>query len=462
MQHLGIDIGSSYIKGAVLDADGFQLRHVERLAAPGPVPGLEAGFREIDPDALVSGVVAMLERLADRCPEASGVLVSSQLHGLVLCDARGQALQRCITWQDRRALAPDPAGGPNAFEELERLVTPEGRAQLGNERVPGLPLNALYWGTRHRAWEVADTLPAAIPYYVVSRLCQSEIVSDITHAHATGALDVRSLTWHRDVIGRLGLDGVRWPRLVSQGAVVGEWCHRGRTLPVHAPVGDYHCSQVGTLLEPGEISVNVSTGSAVIRIADGCELGDFQTRPWFDGRYLATVTHLPGGRALQALVGLLTELASAQGMTLGDPWAYLQAEASRAGSGGLVVDPAFYPGNRGDRGSVLGLREENMTVGNLFHATLDGMAGNYAAVAERLCPDPAGRRLVFSGGVALKTELLRRRVQERLGGTHRLAPTDEDTLLGLLVLSLAFSGRSTSVRDAIGSARNHFQRRPRH
>jgi hypothetical protein len=69
---------------------------------------------------------------------------------------------------------------------------------------------------------------------------------------------------------------------------------------------------------------------------------------------------------------------------------------------------------------------------------------------------------VFSGGVALKTELLRRRVQERLGGTHRLAPTDEDTLLGLLVLSLAFSGRSASVRDAIGSARDHFQRQPRH
>jgi hypothetical protein len=59
--------------------------------------------------------------------------------------------------------------------------------------------------------------------------------------------------------------------------------------------------------------------------------------------------------------------------------------------------------------------------------------------------------------VALKTALLRRLICERLGQAHRLAASEEDTLLGLLVLSLAFSGRFPSVADAIAFARKHYQ-----
>jgi hypothetical protein len=59
--------------------------------------------------------------------------------------------------------------------------------------------------------------------------------------------------------------------------------------------------------------------------------------------------------------------------------------------------------------------------------------------------------------VALKTALLRRLICDRLGQAHRLAASDEDTLLGLLVLSLAFSGRFPSVSKAIAFARNNYQ-----
>ena len=40
MRYLGIDLGSSYIKGAVLDLDALAIRHIERLPFPEPIPGL--------------------------------------------------------------------------------------------------------------------------------------------------------------------------------------------------------------------------------------------------------------------------------------------------------------------------------------------------------------------------------------------------------------------------------------
>ena len=347
---------------------------------------------------------------------------------------------------------PLPDSGVSCFDEIERIISREERLQLGNERVPGVPLNYLFWFARHRALPDLRVIPASLPYFVAAQLCGTTPVSDITHAYGHGAVNIHTRDWHHGVVEKLGLGEVQWPCIVPQGAIIGEWAHAGRSLPVFAPVGDYHCSQVGSLLEPGELSVNISTGSAVIQIAKGAETGNFQTRPWFDGCYLKTITHIPAGRALNALVRLLTELASAQGVTLRVPWDYIHAEAARADDGGLQVNPAFYTSNMGNRGAVLNLREENMTIGHLFHAMFSGMADNYAACADRIAPQRDWSRLVFSGGVALKNQVLRQLVCERLGRDHRLAPSDEDTLFGLLVLSLAFTGRTASVADAIAFA----------
>ena len=84
------------------------------------------------------------------------------------------------------------------------------------------------------------------------------------------------------------------------------------------------------------------------------------------------------------------------------------------------------------------------------------MADSYAHCAARIARERDWTRLVFSGGMALKTPLLRRLICERLGERHRLANSDEDTLLGLLILSLAFSGRCASVAEAIIRGRAEF------
>ena len=298
----------------------------------------------------------------------------------------------------------------------------------------------MHWLAQNRGLPAQPALAADLPGFVVANLCGCAPTIDVTRAAAHGAFNVQTSTWHHPVIEKFGLSQVRWPAIVPQGAVVGQFRFGTRDVPVYAPVGDYHCSQVGALLEEGELSVNISTGSAVIQLACGYEAGDFQTRPWFDGRYLKTITHIPGGRALNALVRLLTELAEAQGVQLRDPWDYIQAEAGKVSATDLRMDPAFYFGALGARGSLLNVREENLTVGHLFHAAFAGMADNYARCAARIAPKRNWTRLVFSGGVALKSPLLRRFLCERLGAPHRLAASEEDTMLGLLLLALGFSG----------------------
>jgi sugar (pentulose or hexulose) kinase len=456
MRYLGLDIGSSFFKGAVLDPDAGTLSHISREDAPLPVGGLDPAFREFDAEAVLERVRVLLERLHATAPDAAGVLMCSQLHGVLLCDVAARPLSRFISWQDQRALQSLGGAGTTCEEEIDRLVGETDRRELGNERVPGMPLNNLYWMKRRGMLPeppAGRPLVATLPYFIAARLGGGELVADVTNAYGLGALDIRTLDWHRSVIERLGLDGLRWPRVVPQGSVVGEWRAGGKALPIYAPVGDYHCAQAGALLEADELSVNISTGSAVARMADGAETGDFQTRPWFDGRYLKTITHIPGGRALHSLVRLFSELAAAQGVTLDDPWPYIVSQAARADGGGLQIDPAFYASSMGRCGAARDLREENMTVGHVFHAAFAGMADNYAKAAERLAPQRDWKRVVFSGGVARKTDVLRQLICGRLGSAHRFAPSEEDTLFGLLVLASAFTGRTASVHAAMEAFR---------
>jgi hypothetical protein len=94
-------------------------------------------------------------------------------------------------------------------------------------------------------------------------------------------------------------------------------------VPCYTPIGDYQCAMVGALLQYGELSLNISTGSQVSLLKPQAEFGNYQTRPFFDGRFLATITHIPAGRSLNLLVKLFSKLAESQKIELADPWPYI-------------------------------------------------------------------------------------------------------------------------------------------
>jgi sugar (pentulose or hexulose) kinase len=177
-------------------------------------------------------------------------------------------------------------------------------------------------------------------------------------------------------------------------------------------------------------------------------LGDYQSRPYFDGRFLNTITHLPAGRSLQVLVDLLSALADAEGRPISDPWKHVIEAAERAPETDLTVDLAFFSGPLGERGAIANITTENLTAGTLFRAAFHNMAENYRTCALRLSPRRQWTNLVFSGGLAQKISLLRQMIADRLASRHRVAPFEEDTLVGLMVLGLVIAGRAATVAEA--------------
>jgi len=443
---IALDLGTSFIKGAVIDLERLRLGPVQRLPFPEPIPGLPPLFYEVDPAQILAAVRGLLDQLLAQAPNCAGIVTCGQMGGLILTTQQGEPLSNYISWRDQRLLTRPPARGNTYFELLEQQLSPAERSQLGNEVRPGLPVSTLFWLAEQKSLPRSRAIAATLTDFVLANLCGAAPAMDVTQA--TGALNLETLDWHYPVFARLGLEAVLWPALSDLREPVGHFEAGGSSLPCYAPVGDHQCALLGAYLDYRELSLNISTGSQVSLLTPQCQPGNYQTRPYFDGRFLNTISHIPAGRSLNVLMDLLSELAVAQGLPLADPWAYVEQAVGAIEDTDLMVNLAFFPSPVGQPGAVTNIHEGNLTVGHLFLAAFRNMADNYQACALRLSPGREWHSLVFSGGLAQKFGVLRRLIIDRMPGRYRLCASSEDTLLGLLVLALVVSGRAASVAAA--------------
>jgi sugar (pentulose or hexulose) kinase len=454
MSLLGIDIGTSFIKGAVLNLKTWQLEHIRRAPFPDPVATVDPLQCEYDPREIVSAVRALIDGLSPHAPDCEGVVMCAQMHGTVLMNDRREAVSNCVTWRDQRVLAPHPSGEGSYFDAIVVRTSPELRWQLGNELEPARPVCFLFWCLEQGKLAPGLT-PASIPDFVLSRLCGSDPGVEATNASAYGAFNLETSDWHYPLIQKLGLDRLNWPPLRRQGEVAGYLKVASKSVPCYAPVGDAQAALAGALLSTKELSLNIATGAQVSRLQDELNLGSYQTRPFFDGKFLNTLSHPPAGRALNVLVGLFTELASAQNVELPDPWTYIAESAGKIGETDLEVNLNFFSSAGADHGKVANIRGDNLTIGHIFKAAFRDMAESYYRCAIQLWPEKSWENLVFSGGLACKLGAMRGIVQRRFGTGCRLTPFAEDALFGLMLLASVFSGRAKSVEEISNELRSN-------
>ena len=396
MRFLGLDVGSSTIKGAVLDAASGTVSASVREPFPQPIGGLSRGHFEVDPKAIVAAVGRVLHSLIGAAPDARGVFLAGQMGGLILVDRQGQPLTNYLSWRDQRTLAPHPAGG-SYLEAARRSLTDQQFRELGSELAPGAATSLAFWLGAHQQLP-ADAIPTTVADFAIASLCDTVPRMHVTQA--IGLLHLPTLQWHLPALDAMGLAALRWPLLVETIEPVAKFSVGGRNYPCYPAMGDQPCALRGAGLQADELSLNISTGSQVSRRTSRLELGTYLTRPYFNGEYLNTITHLPAGRSLSALFDLLTELARAEGLELQRVWETIALAAEAADGGGLACDLAFFAGPMGTSGSITGITTENLTVGNLAYAAAANMADNYAHCADRLWPDQTWQRTCLSGGLA--------------------------------------------------------------
>lgn len=451
MNFIGLDIGTSFIKGAVLNLETRQLEGIQRQPFPGPIAGLPTRHFEVDPQQLVQQVRKVAEDLHTAAESCTGLVLCSQMHGLVLTDAKWQPLSNVITWRDQRTALPDAGRKQSTFDLMLEQISAAEQKQLGGGLRPGLPLFTLGWLAAHDQLPRGDVFPMSLPDFVLAQLCDSALAPGIepTNAAAHGAYNIETGGWHSTVIERLGLGHLQWPEMRTIRDVVGVATVNGQSLPCFAPTGDHQAALTGAFIADGDLSLNISTGSQASLLSNNVQYGDYEIRPFFDDKLLNTIVSIPAGRSLDALVDLLTELARAEGIALADPWATIAAAVAAIDQTDLRVNMDFYAGTPESPAHISNIRGDNLSAGHLFRAAFQRMADDYYACAQQLSPQKGWQRIVFSGGLAQKFNSLRELIMANFDCDYRVCQSSEDTLLGLLAIALVISEESGSIAEAV-------------
>lgn len=164
-------------------------------------------------------------------------------------------------------------------------------------------------------------------------------------------------------------------------------------------------------------------------------------RPYFAGRYLKTIPHLPSGRALNVYFRFVQSIARnyKQEVEDADIWTWILHEVSIKSKNNLHCDLSFFanPITDHENGSITNIGEYDFTVGNLFRSLFRQMAGNFLWAAERLgCGKESVEKIVFSGGIARRIPLIREEILGHYRDGVSYSIGEDETLHGLVKYAL--------------------------
>jgi sugar (pentulose or hexulose) kinase len=252
---LGIDVGTSACKAAVVDVDGVELAHGQ---APTPWEQVPTGA-EVDPDALLAAVVHAASDAIARAPEGrvAGIGVTSVAETGMLLDGTGRVLHPPVAWHDARGAAEAQALARDLPEFSERT---------------GLPPSALCSLAKLKHLGARDAVRwLNVGEWIVRRLGGRQ-VSELSLSSRTGLLDLdraapyaEALTWGglpADLLAEVVLAGTDAGR--SDGVAL-----PGTTGAVLTVAGhDHLVAGVGVgVIAPGDVLDSCGTAEALVRVA---------------------------------------------------------------------------------------------------------------------------------------------------------------------------------------------------
>lgn len=437
---VGIDVGTSAVKGLAIDEHGGVLA---RAKASYPLSTPRPGWAEQDPELWWEATSSVLAELGRRAGRPEGIGVSGQMHGLVALDRSDRVLRPAILWNDQRT-ARECAEIERAVG-LERLI-----ALTGNRALPGFTAPKLLWLRRHEPDTYAAIAEVMLPKdYVRLRLCGAHC-TEVSDASGTLLLDVAARRWSDQVLQALELPASWLPPVLES---VEEAGHTADGVPVAAGAGDQAAGALGVGVDrPGPLSVVLGT-SGVVFCALPAFAADPQARLHAFCHAVPATWHVMG--VMLSAAGSLQWLRNAAAPDLGYEQLVSEAESWPAGTEGLLFAP-YLAGERTPhadpdaRGAFVGLSVRHDR-GALARAVLEGVAFGLRDSLDLIAAlgEWPSRGRVSGGGA--RSELWLRIVASVLELPLQRVAVDEGAAFGAAILGGTAAGVWRDVCEGVAA-----------
>lgn len=436
MNTIAIDCGASFIKAAVFE--NGEIKKVIQKSSPAVHTNEKITVIEQIP-SLVEMVKGIIDELLLDEKEIN-LCISNEMHGFLLAYKDCTPYTDYISWQ--KEYGNIEIDGVTSFSVIAE--TPEFKDAI---RLSGMPLRAGLPNTNMlylKRSGILNECDGALRFFTLGSYilsCISGVIPDEhpTNAAATGLYNVEINDWNRSFIDAIGGGEIEFPAI---GDKVMDFEYKGTLVHAYPALGDQQAALLGAGFEnQSDLSFNLGTGSQVSLIVDTPQFGEgYQIRPYFFGKYLKTIPHIPSGRALNVYFRFIKSILKNFSCNLSDDeiWKGITDSLSRGDKDcNISVDMSFFENavSNKTKGQIKNIPEWGFDMDNLIVAIFEQLVDNYISMADRIVTEGVKiKRIVFSGGIARRFYYIRESIMEHYSEAQYTVAENE-TLLGLYIYS---------------------------
>ena len=266
--YLGLDLGTSGLRGLLIDPEGAVIGSAE---AAYPVSHPHSGWSEQDPQDWINACQTVLVELSAAHPAAMadlrGIGLSGQMHGATLLDDTGAVLRPCMLWNDTRS-----------HEQAATLdTTPGFRETTGNIVFPGFTAPKVQWVAEHEPETFACIAKILLPKDYLAYWLTGGFTSDMSDSAGTAWMDTGGRAWAPDLLRHCNLDLSQMPALLEGSDIAGylrgdlaETLNLPMGVPVAGGGGDNAAAACGIgALRDGDGFVSLGTSGVLLAARNG-------------------------------------------------------------------------------------------------------------------------------------------------------------------------------------------------
>ncbi len=449
---LGIDMGTSGVKVAVLDLNTFKLIALAMLGYDNS-PQQSSTMLWNATAATIRRAVAGIDVDAIRAISFSG-----QMHGTVLYDARGEVIDPIINWQDKRCDVPlEKYGNRSTIETMMALLAGPEFDDLGIDTLVSGYLGATLFHIKENDPALFDRIRhVALPgdFIRAQLLGACDRATDPTNASSTGLFNARLGRWHEGVIRKLGLPHDILPVVhdttevagVLPGAVAGALGLNPGT-PVVYGGGDNQMALLGNGLVSGDSPalINIGTGAQISKVTSHyARIPGIDTRSYFQGAYAFVGASMGGGRNYAQLKD---ELQRREGGDFG--YSHMNEAAAQVAVGADGLEYRVRSRRETQRREGFGGRTELTGVGHQARAVMEGILLDLYALYPSAAADEPG--FMVGAGKGLQNSRVWAQMAADLFGCPIKITHFENAVWGAAITAAVGVGAIRDVRDAFAA-----------
>ena len=258
---LGIDLGTSSLKGSVYTTDG---KLIDSSASQYDLIIPAKGYSEQDPKEWIRAfkdvIKSLSEKIKDFSENLDAVSFSGQMHSLVLLDENGEVLRNAILWNDVRTT-----------DQCNKIMNEFGEEIISiskNIALEGFTLPKILWVMENEPEIWDKTRHILLPKDYLRLYLTGNYNMDLSDAAGTLLLDVENKQWSKEIAEKFKIDYSYLPELVESisytGNILDDVCKElgiKSKVKVYAGAADNAASAVGAGIignERGMVSVGTS------------------------------------------------------------------------------------------------------------------------------------------------------------------------------------------------------------